>query len=99
MGVPAFFRWLQQKFGKIIVDVIDPTLKKDANGVELPQNNADPNPNGIEFDNFYLDMNNIVHNCTHPEDKVEKELERNWNKMQYCNHLLWTLFNFFANQI
>lgn len=73
MGVPAFFRWICDKYPRCVQDAIENTpevISHNGTSTTIPVNTALPNPNGIEFDNLYLDMNGIIHPACHPEDAV-----------------------------
>ena len=64
MGVPAFFRYMSEKYPKIIAHLIEDRGATDLEA-PLPQHETE----GLEFDNLYIDMNGIIHPCAHPEDR------------------------------
>ncbi|XP_057304692.1 5'-3' exoribonuclease 2-like [Hydractinia symbiolongicarpus] len=88
MGVPAFFRWLSKKYPSIVVHCVE-EKPKEVDGTKIPVNTSLPNPNDYEFDNLYLDMNGIIHPCSHPENKPapKNEAEMMVNIFEYIDRI------------
>lgn len=67
MGVPAFFRWLCMRCPKILIDGIEPIIEEEDNPISSEIYPSEP---AVSIDNLYLDMNGLIHPCTHPENQV-----------------------------
>ncbi|XP_024020619.1 5'-3' exoribonuclease 3 isoform X2 [Morus notabilis] len=64
MGIPSFYKWLVRKYPKIATNAVG-EKGESVDGSSLP------NPNGFEFDNLYLDMNEIIWDIFCPSDEEE----------------------------
>ena len=89
MGVPTFFKWICTRYPKVIRDAVEKSCV-EVDGRDVPVDYEEPNPNAIEFDNLYLDMNGIIHPCCHPEDGLVPETEDAMyaNIINYTDRLL-----------
>lgn len=85
MGVPSFFRWLSEKYPKVLRDAIIASV--DGEGKQSQVNVV---PSGTEFDNLYLDMNCLIHPCCHPEGKPQPSTEEEMitNVFEYVDKLV-----------
>jgi 5'-3' exonuclease len=54
------FTFTSYLVSSVIEEEESKTQDENGNDVVLPTNMAGPNPNDVEFDNLYLDMNGIV---------------------------------------
>mmetsp|Transcript_1721 Transcript_1721/g.2536 ORF Transcript_1721/g.2536 Transcript_1721/m.2536 type:complete len:1255 (-) Transcript_1721:466-4230(-) len=92
MGVPAFYRWLSEKYPKIVQDVLEERVGLASNygTVRMPFDATKPNPSGLETDNLYIDMNGIIHPCSHPENGPQptSEEEMYENVCHYVDRLV-----------
>ncbi|CAH7669110.1 XRN 5'-3' exonuclease N-terminus-domain-containing protein [Phakopsora pachyrhizi] len=72
MGVPALLRWLSRKYPRIVEQAVE----------------DEPIGSQVEGDSLYLDMNGIIHCCTHPKGKIPPETEQEMiikiNQQQSC---------------
>ena len=57
MGVPAFYRWLSEKYPKIVQDVVEERVHIDPfTHQPMPLDWKKPNPSSLECDNLYSDQ-------------------------------------------
>lgn len=62
--MPKFFRWLSERYpliNKAVAESLPPDFGPDSISALTSQLNR-------RTDNLYLDMNGIIHQCSHPPD-------------------------------
>ncbi len=74
MGVPAFFKWLTLRYPKVVMEAIE-DIKSDFDINSFLKNKYNSETSMPHIDNFYLDMNGIIHPCCHPTDRPQPQSE------------------------
>ncbi|XP_057964930.1 5'-3' exoribonuclease 3-like isoform X2 [Malania oleifera] len=77
MAVPRFFAWLVNKYPKVLVQAIEESGDQTVD-------TSQPNPNGIEFDNLFLAMNEIIYPCMFHGDEYPATFEELFDRIFKC---------------
>src|SRR5690606_17029410 len=95
MGVPSFYAWLLRCYDKNN-DFHTPVVEPDSNHPQSPEQayklRRKLRPNGY-FDNLYIDMNGLIHPCSHPEfgEKPKSEEEMLLNICKYLDRIVFAI--------
>ncbi|XP_062180248.1 5'-3' exoribonuclease 4-like isoform X2 [Phragmites australis] len=65
MGIPSFYKWLVNRYPSIL----SPAKEEPADSSKESHDG-----DGIIYDNLYLDMNGIIHQCFHPQDQMHTHI-------------------------
>jgi 5'-3' exoribonuclease 2 len=93
MGVPAFYRWCVNCVGEmqtIVIFAIRRLTQKYPKIVLFNIEKARADEPDLEYDNLYIDMNGLIHPCSHPEDHEppSTEYEMYQNIAKYVDRLV-----------
>ncbi len=71
MGVPTFFKWLNLKYPKILIEA-NGNIDQANQNINLDNANLYDNENNQpQVDNLYLDMNAIIHICCNSKNRSQ----------------------------
>ncbi|EGG18205.1 hypothetical protein DFA_03692 [Cavenderia fasciculata] len=81
MGIPAFYRWLVDKYPKSIQyfqqqQQVEEQQEQDevsSSSTTTTPLKIDPRCNNVKFNNLYIDMNGVIHNSTHAKGEPSVE--------------------------
>mmetsp|Transcript_22138 Transcript_22138/g.57757 ORF Transcript_22138/g.57757 Transcript_22138/m.57757 type:complete len:823 (+) Transcript_22138:203-2671(+) len=88
MGVPAFFRWLANRYPCVMLDLLEGKERGEfdrSTNASLVKETSGDFARWVQVDNLFIDCNGVVHPCCHPENgapqpKNEREMLENVGK-------------------
>ena len=88
MGVPAFFRWLANRYPCVMLDLLEGRERGEfdrSTNASLVKETSGDFARWVQVDNLFIDCNGVVHPCCHPENgapqpRNEQEMLQNVGK-------------------